>query len=114
MENEKKSLPSKSIFWLVRFLSLLFHTRPYCESRVLLWLELQTSAVVQNLGGQRLHLPLVLDLPRHHHLPLLVPLDVALVARTDFELQFGLRSGLSWAPKQEDLVAAPGNILLAS
>ena len=79
----------------------------------MLWLKLHPLAVVQNLGGRRLHLPLVPDLPRHHHLPLLVPLDVALVARADLELQFGLRLRLSGL-KLEDLVAAPGDVPLAS
>ena len=98
-------MPSKAISWLVRFLSLLFHTEPSCESGFLPWFELQPLAVVQSLGGRMLHLPLVPDLPQHHHLPLLVPLDVALVARADFELQFGLRLGLSGLELEN--VAAP-------
>ena len=68
---------------------------------------------MQSLGGRRLHLPLVLDLPQHHHLPLLVPLDVALVARAKFQLQFGLRLGLS-SLELEDLVAVLGDDTLAS
>ena len=77
------------------------------------WLELQPLAVVQSLGGRKLHRPLVPDLPRHHHLPLLVPLDVALVARADFELQFGLRLGLSGL-ELEDLVTVLVDAPLAS
>ena len=87
-ESEKRSLPSKTIFWLVRFLSLLFHTGPCCKSGFLLWLKLEPLAVVQSLGGRKVLLPLIPDLPQHHYLPLLVPLDVALVARADLEIQF--------------------------
>ena len=73
---------------------------------------LRPLAVVQNVGGRRLHLPLVPGRARHHHLQLLVPLDVALVARADFELQFGLRLCLSNL-ELEDLVAVLGNAPLA-